>query len=1131
MRSINSLPEAVRSSVRSGIILFDLTRVVEELIFNSLDAGASKVSVFVGVGTFYVKVVDDGSGITRDGLALLGERYVTSKFDHLAGKDATTGSLGFRGEALASISDVSLLDIETKAHGRPNGYRKVMKGSKCLYLEIDDERKDVGTTVVVRDLFYNQPVRRKYIQSSEGVLLCTNLSSPLALLTSGFGIDVSASLHELNTSDGKLKLSGYVSGPSDDFAIKVEGFMLIMMSFNMSVSMSLYDCWDQARAVRGSQNKKRKRPQSYPAFILNLCCPQSLYDLTFEPSKTYVTFKDWVPVLTFISEAVENFWKENISYGESVCNAADTVGKDQMWNRGDNIVPAARVGIVHHIENSFQLWDGSLAKCMSKASGRHENSQCNSNNKFSSAEDYFLENRVTAAESSNNNVEDNNFSFSWGNGSSEFDISVSYGSARSAVPCDTTEVSDDLEMNRVTMEPFLKSCSAHGRLPREGALFTDDELDFRSDGFRTKQILSVPYEWDDIPEADSSDQSFNFLSKTSWQDQAPAVQPFPRVLSKSDFYAQFDCLPRYFVKSTPSYEEHLGEENDYSYDSVQNRGNIGPGHLTLQSKWFSETSDPLSQATSWDLEHYTDIDMLEESSRSVKRASNKHFLDGEEMDYRFDFGMKSNSSNQENCPTCIKHGLDYASSSQYPQRFNLNNKISLLCPDTLTDEKDLLSCDSHGKDHTHNGIYESQRDCSAYSHRSRKYHSSKERTRSHSAPPFYRSKRKFSALNYPMTVKTGEVNILAYPEAGEMKQPYQSAGIFHQHLKPSTMEDEFLDTRSQGRHQEDSKDDKLEESLYFDFKDTAPVKEIISKEYEDSLDSWTKWRNCHPQIANNNKLNNVHNQSDILDISSGFLHLAADSLVPNSINKNSLENAQVLQQVDKKFIPILAGRTLAVIDQHAADERIRLEELRQKVLSGEAKTITFLDAEQELMLPEIGYQLLHNYAESVKEWGWICNIHAHDSRPFKRNLNLLHGQPTVVTLLAVPCILGVNLSDVDLMEFLQQLTDTDGSSMMPPSVLRILNSKACRGAIMFGDSLLPSECSLIVEELKQTSLCFQCAHGRPTTVPLVNMEALHKHIAKVSSLNEASIEMWHGLRRHELSLERATHRLRSATTC
>lgn len=68
-------------------------------------------------------------------------------------------------------------------------------------------------------------------------------------------------------------------------------------------------------------------------------------------------------------------------------------------------------------------------------------------------------------------------------------------------------------------------------------------------------------------------------------------------------------------------------------------------------------------------------------------------------------------------------------------------------------------------------------------------------------------------------------------------------------------------------------------------------------------------------MQDGNKLKNVQNQSDILDISSGFLHLAADSLVPNSINKNSLEDAKVLQQVDKKFIPIVADSTLAVIDQ------------------------------------------------------------------------------------------------------------------------------------------------------------------------------------------------------------------------
>ncbi|MBA0793697.1 hypothetical protein Gohar_018084 [Gossypium harknessii] len=81
---------------------------------------------------------------------------------------------------------------------------------------------------------------------------------------------------------------------------------------------------------------------------------------------------------------------------------------------------------------------------------------------------------------------------------------------------------------------------------------------------------------------------------------------------------------------------------------------------------------------------------------------------------------------------------------------------------------------------------------------------------------------------------------------------------------------------------------------------------------------------------------------------------------------------------------------------------------------------------------------------------------------------------------------------------------------------------------MFGDSLLPSECSLIVEELKQTSLCFQCAHGRPTTAPLVNLEALHGQIAKMQVRDDEGRELWHGLCRQGVSLERASLRLRAA---
>ncbi|KAG5623134.1 hypothetical protein H5410_008352 [Solanum commersonii] len=106
----------------------------------------------------------------------------------------------------------------------------------------------------------------------------------------------------------------------------------------------------------------------------------------------------------------------------------------------------------------------------------------------------------------------------------------------------------------------------------------------------------------------------------------------------------------------------------------------------------------------------------------------------------------------------------------------------------------------------------------------------------------------------------------------------------------------------------------------------------------------------------------------------------------------------------------------------------------------------------------------------------------------------------------VPCILGVNLTDVDLLEFIQQLADTDGSSIVPPSVNRILNNKACRTKL-------------------------HCVfNGRATTVPLFNLGALHEQIAKLGSWSRSSSEAWHGLHWLEINLERAAKRLRSAVS-
>ncbi|KAK4409519.1 DNA mismatch repair protein MLH3 [Sesamum angolense] len=355
MRNIKRLPEAIHSSVRSGVVIADLTRIVEELVFNSLDAGATKVSIAVGVGSSYVKVVDNGSGITRDGLVLLGERHATSKVDHLAAMDVDTESFDFHGEALCSISDVSLLEIVTKAWGKPNGYRKIMKSSKCLFLGISDDRQDTGTTVTVRDIFYNQPVRRKQMESSPKKVLdsikksvlrialvhvnvCFKVmdvesadellhtvpsSSPLPILSSNFGIEDSVSFYKVNLSDGELKLSGYISDPREIFSLKAIQYAYADINSrfickgpihklvnNLAAKFDLSSCWQPANSY---QNKKRNKYDLSPTFILNLHCPRSYYDIVAsEQSRTSVEFKDWGPVLAFIEIGIMRLWAENI---------------------------------------------------------------------------------------------------------------------------------------------------------------------------------------------------------------------------------------------------------------------------------------------------------------------------------------------------------------------------------------------------------------------------------------------------------------------------------------------------------------------------------------------------------------------------------------------------------------------------------------------------------------------------------------------------------------------------------------------------------------------------------------------------------------------------------------------------
>ncbi|GFR50379.1 hypothetical protein Agub_g12593, partial [Astrephomene gubernaculifera] len=105
--------------------------------------------------------------------------------------------------------------------------------------------------------------------------------------------------------------------------------------------------------------------------------------------------------------------------------------------------------------------------------------------------------------------------------------------------------------------------------------------------------------------------------------------------------------------------------------------------------------------------------------------------------------------------------------------------------------------------------------------------------------------------------------------------------------------------------------------------------------------------------------------------------------------------------------------------------------------------------------------------------------------------HVVSGEEATQLLAGVPCVYGTLLSNpTDLRVYLHQLHETGGAALLPPAVLRVLRSKACRSAVMFGDQLAPEECVLLLGQLRRTALWTQCAHGRPTVAPLVHVPTL-----------------------------------------
>ena len=322
MAMITILDQNTINKIAAGEVIERPASVVKELLENAIDAKATAVTVEIrDGGTSMIRVTDNGSGIPKDQISLAFLRHATSKIR--AVEDLfTISSLGFRGEALASIAAVSQVELITKTNGSLTGFRYEIEGGAEKGLE--EVGAPDGTTFIARNLFYNTPVRMKFLKSpaTEGAYVADlvekiALSHPdislrfiqnnqNKLYTSGnhslkdlvytiYGREVAGNLLEVQGQEGEIRISGFAGKPLIGRGNRNYENYFINGRYIKSniISKAIEDAY-----------KPYLMQHKYPFTLLHFDIDQDFIDVNVHPTKMELRFKDGDLVYRAVFDAV-----------------------------------------------------------------------------------------------------------------------------------------------------------------------------------------------------------------------------------------------------------------------------------------------------------------------------------------------------------------------------------------------------------------------------------------------------------------------------------------------------------------------------------------------------------------------------------------------------------------------------------------------------------------------------------------------------------------------------------------------------------------------------------------------------------------------------------------------------------
>ncbi len=358
MGNIVLLDDLTINKIAAGEVIERPANVVKELVENSIDAGSNKIVIEIkNGGKTFIKVTDNGKGILLDDIDISFERHATSKIRKIEDLE-TTYSMGFRGEALASIVTISKLTMISKTKDENTGIKVIAKAGDIL--EKEEVATQTGTSIIVEDLFFNTPVRYKFLkQDSTEFRYIKELIQKIAMA------NLNISFKLLN--DGKTVFSSNGSGDIKDIVYILYG----RECKDNIINVDYKECGIKVTGVIGNtlmarDNRKgqiiflNKRniknamitssiDQAFKGgigigkhgfFILNLEMPADFYDINVHPTKMEVRFKEEDKIYKVVYHAVKN----------------SMLNKDFL---GNNEIEAKKES---YIENEFEFLTNHFSK-------------------------------------------------------------------------------------------------------------------------------------------------------------------------------------------------------------------------------------------------------------------------------------------------------------------------------------------------------------------------------------------------------------------------------------------------------------------------------------------------------------------------------------------------------------------------------------------------------------------------------------------------------------------------------------------------------------------------------------------------------------------------------------------------